>query len=290
MIGAVICGLLLSGGLWAVVRGMFPAPPKLSRLASEFDRATGVAESESDRRSSKFSRTALALANAVQGDLGRVRQDLAVVGMSTEEFFASDKLKSGALGAAIVGGFLFAVRLATGPLLVIALVAGFVGFYFYPDVDLRKKAAVRRREFVDTVTAFIGLVSVSIAGGGGVMSAMNAAASLGDEWALERLRYVLDRAATRNESPWLSFDRLGLELGVPTLVELGGSMSLAAQSGARISDSLAARARSARARELAERLAEEERKSEALGVPVVLMLLAWIGFLGYPAVVNIIGL
>lgn len=36
--------------------------------------------------------------------------------------------------------------------------------------------------------------------------------------------------------------------------------------------------------------AEEERKSEALGVPVVLMLLAWVGFLGYPAVVNIIGL
>ena len=38
------------------------------------------------------------------------------------------------------------------------------------------------------------------------------------------------------------------------------------------------------------RLAEEERKSEALGVPVVLMLLAWVGFLGYPALVNIIGL
>lgn len=59
--------------------------------------------------------------------------------------------------------------------------------------------------------------------------------------------------------------------------------------GAKISDSLAARAQSARARELAERLAEEEQTSEALGVPVVVMLLAWVGFLGYPAVVNVIG-
>jgi len=67
-------------------------------------------------------------------------------------------------------------------------------------------------------------------------------------------------------------------------------MALAAQAGARISESLSARARPARARELAERVAEEERKSEALGIPVILMLLAWTAFLGYPAVVNLIGL
>ena len=289
MIGAVICGLLVSAGVWFVVRGMFPAPPKLARLASEFNHPANPGGFGMDRLSSKWSRVALALAKAVQGDLSSVRQDLAVVDMPAEEF-AADKLKAGALGAAIVGGCLFTVGLARGPLLVMALIAGFVGFYFYPDIELAKKAAVRRREFVDTMTAFIGLVSVSIAGGGGVMSAMNAAASLGDGWALERLRYALDAAATRNESPWLSFDQLGTDLGIPTLVELGGSMSLAAQSGARISDSLSARAQSARARELSVRLAEEERKSEALGVPVVLMLLAWVGFLGYPAVVNIIGL
>jgi len=289
MIGAVICGLLLSAGLWAIVRGMFPAPSKLSRLAMEFNDSASIVESDADRLSTRWSGIALALAKAVQGDLVSVRQDLAVVGMPAEEF-ASDKLKAGGLGAAIVGGSLFAFGLASGPFLMIAILSGFVGFYFYPDVDLRKKAAVRRREFVDTVTAFIGLVSVSIAGGGGVMSAMNAAASLGDEWALERLRFVLDEAATRNESPWLSLDRLGSELGIPSLMELGGSMSLAAQSGAKISDSLAARAQSARARELAERLAEEERKSEVLGIPVVLMLLAWIAFLGFPAIVNIIGL
>ncbi len=289
MIGAVICGLLVAAGFWAVVRGMFPAPSKLSRLASDFHDPAAAPESEVDRLGSKWSGFALALANAVQGtELGRLRQDLAVVGMSAGEF-ASDKLKAGVLGSAIVGGPLFAVGLAKGALLVIVVVAGFVGFYFYPDVDLRKPA-VRRREFVDTVTAFIGLVSVSIAGGGGVVSAMNAAASLGDEWALERLRFVLDRAATRNESPWVALDELGLELGIPTLVELGGSMSLAAQSGAKISESLGARAQSARARELADRLAVEERKSEALGIPVVLMLLAWMGFLGFPAVVNIIGI
>ena len=288
MIPAVLCGLLIAAGIWAVVRGAFPAPPTLSRLAAAYEYSTGAAGAEGPRPRSPSSRLALALANVVQGDDVRVRQDLAVVGLPAEEF-AMDKLKAGALGAAIVGGSLFAVGLARGPLLVIALLGGFVGFYFAQDATLRKKAAVRRREFVDTVTAFIGLVSVSIAGGGGVMSAMNAAASLGDGWALQRIRLLLDEAATRNESPWVSLDRLGSELGIPSLVELGGSMSLAAQSGAKISDSLAARAQSARARELAERLAEEEQTSEALGVPVVVMLLAWGGFLGYPAVVNVIG-
>lgn len=289
MIAAVVCGLLIAAGIWAIVRGAFPAPPKLSRLAAEYNsHPNGAAGPGAARSGSRWSRIALAVADAVQGDDERVRQDLAVVGLPTEEF-ASDKLTAGALGAAIVGGSLFAVGLARGPLLVIALLGGFVGFYFAQDVQLRKKAAVRRREFVDTVTAFIGLVSVTIAGGGGVMSAMNAAASLGDGWPLERIRLLLDEAATRNESPWVSLDRLGSELGIPSLVELGGSMSLAAQSGARISESLAARAQSARARELAEGLAEEEQKSEALGIPVVVMLLAWVGFLGYPALVNVMG-
>lgn len=288
MTGAVVCGLVLAAGIWFVVRGLFPAPARLSRLASQARNPALTAGSDVDRLRSTWTRLSVRIVSVIQGLDGQ-RQDLAVVAMPVEEF-ASDKLKAGALGAVIVGGWLFAIRLANGPLLLIAIVSGFVGFFFYPDVDLRKKAALRRREFVDTVTAFIGLVSVSIAGGGGVMSAMNAAAGLGDGWALERIRFALDRAATSNESPWMCLDRLGTELGIPALVELGGSMSLAAQAGARVSDSLAARAQSARARELADRLSEEERKSEVLGAPVVLMLLGWVCFLGYPAVLNIIGL
>lgn len=287
MIAAVLCGVLLAGGAVAVVRGLFPAQPRLARLVSEFAEPAPAASSEVERLRSWWARAAVRVVTGVQ-DVDAARKDLAVVGMPLEEF-ASDKLASGALGAVIVGGWLFALKVTSGPLLLMAAIAGFVGFYFQPDVRLRRRAAVRRREFVDTVTAFVGLVSVSVAGGGGIMSAMTAAAGLGDGWALERLRFVLDRAATRNESPWSALDQLGTDLGIPSLVELGGAMSLAGQAGARVSDSLAARARAARARELAERLAEEERRTEVLGVPVVVMLLAWIGFLGYPAIANVIG-
>lgn len=288
MIGAVVCGLLVAAGVWAILRGMFPAPVRLSRMIADFQHPADFEATEIDRLKSAWSRASVRVVGSVQ-NLDGIRPDLAVVGMLVEEF-ATDKLKAGVLGSVIVGGWFFALRIAGGPLLLIALLAGFVGFFFYPDALLRKKATARRRELVDTVTAFVGLVSVSIAGGGGVMSAMNAAVSLGDGWALERLRFVLDRAATSNESPWTALDRLGSEFGVPALVELGGSMSLAGQAGARVSDSLAARARAAKARELAERLAQEERKSEVLGVPVVLMLLGWIGFLGYPAIANLIEL
>ncbi len=288
MIAAVVCGLLLSAGIWAVVRGMFPAPLPLSqRVAASGGADPGTGADEEHLRS-PFSRLSMRFVTMVQGDLDRFRPDLAVVDEPVEEF-TSDKVKAGALGAVIVGGFLVATRLANGPLLVIALLLGFVGFYLSPDAALKRKAAVRRREFVDALTAFIGLVSVSIAGGGGVMSAMNAAAALGDSWPLVRLRTLLDSAATKNQSPWVSLDELGVELGIPALVELGASMSLAGRSGATVSDSLASRAQSARGRELAQRLAEEERKSESLGIPVVVMLLGWMAFLGYPAVLNLVG-
>lgn len=287
MTAAIACGLVVAAGLWAVARGLFPAPPRLSRLVADFAEPVPAAATEVERLRSSWARLSVRLVGAVQ-DLEGTRRDLAVVGMPLEEL-ASDKVAAGVLGAVIVGGWLFALRLATGPLLAIAVVVGFVAFFFQPDLRLRRRAAARRRELVDTVTAFVELVSVSIAGGGGVMGAMAAAAGLGDGWALERLRFVLDRAATRNESPWTALDHLGDELGVPALVELGGSMSLAGQAGARVSDSLAARARAGRARELSERLADEERKTEVLGVPVVVMLLAWVGFLGYPAVANLIG-
>lgn len=287
MIAAVVCGLLLSAGIWAVVRGMFPAPPPLARRIAETSDSGHGSATGAGHHGSPFSRLSMRLVTLVQGDLDRFRQDLAVVDEPVEEF-ASDKVKAGGLGAMIVGGFLVATRLASGPLLLIALILGFVGFYFSPDATLKRKAAARRQEFVDALTAFIGLVSVSIAGGGGVMSAMNAAATLGDSWPLVRLRALLDSAATKNQSPWVSLDELGVELGIPALVELGASMSLAGQSGATVSDSLASRAQSARGRQLAQRLADEERKSESLGIPVVVMLLGWMAFLGYPAVLNLV--
>lgn len=288
MIGAVVCGVLLCVGAWATLRGIFPVPTSLyRRLAASQDGGPQVVPG-GDTSPSAFARVAMRFVTSVQGDLDQFRQDLAVAGISIEEF-ASDKLKAGALGAAIVGGFLVATRFVGGLLLVIAVLLGFAGFYLSQDAELKRKAATRRREFVDALTAFIGLVSVSVAGGGGVLSAMNSAAALGDSWPLVRLRSLLDAAATKNQSPWVSLDELGEEFGIPALVELGASMSLAGQSGASISDSLASRAQSARGRELAQRLAEEERKSESLGIPVVVMLLAWMAFLGYPAVLNLIG-
>lgn len=224
-----------------------------------------------------------------RGEPISLRQDLAVTDTTLTEH-ATDRLTAGVLGAATSGAMVVITRRASPLLLVGAALVGFLAFSSEPEARLRRRATRRRREFMDAVTAYISLISVSISGGGGVVGAMSAAAGFGSGWPLEQIRLTLDRAAQRNVPPWRELERLGDELGIPSLVELGRAMSLAAESGAQVSDSLRARAHSGRSRELSDRLAEQERKSETLGIPVVFMLLGWMGFLGYPAIANLLAL
>lgn len=288
MTRTVVFGLVLAAGGWCVLRGLFP--PRVSLEHSLVDLpAAELAASPTTQLRDRWSRLALRVLRLSRSDPLSLRQDLAVTGTSLAEH-ATDRLTAGALGAVTLGAILVVIRQADPLLLAGALVVGFFAFSREPESRLRRRAIHRRREFMDAVTAYISLVSVSISGGGGVVGAMSAAASFGSGWPIEQIRLTLDRAARRNLAPWRELERLGDELGIPSLVELGGAMSLAGESGAQVSDSLSARAHSARARELSERLADEERKSETLGIPVVFMLLGWMGFLGYPAIANLLNL
>ncbi len=288
MIRAVVCGLLLAAGAWCVLRGLFPPRASLEHSLAEVPAAEREASPGTQLRN-RWARLALRLLRLSRADPVSLRQDLAVTGTSVAEH-ATDRLTAGALGAVTSGAVLVIIGQTDPLLLVGALVVGFLAFSREPASRLRVRAARRRREFTDAVTAYISLVSVSISGGGGVMGAMSAAASFGSGWPLEQIRFTLDRAAQRNLPPWRELERLGDVLGIPSLVELGSAMSLAGESGTQVSDSLGARAHSARARELSERLADEERKSETLGIPVVFMLLGWMGFLGYPAIAGLLAL
>jgi tight adherence protein C len=292
MIRSLLTGAGFGFGLWLAVRGWFPAPVGLKTRLSRFsdgDANTPLDASETVIQSA-MGRPALWLLRAVRGELiYEIEADVAITGGSLQDH-AIDKLKAGLGGVMLVPLMAYAARLVRSPFafLILALI-GFVVGYFLPDFELKQKAATRRQEFNEVLTGFVGLIAVSISGGGGINTAMIDTTGIGDGWCFEALREALDEAILVGETPWNAFERLGRRLNVMQLVELSSALSLAGTSGARVVDTLRARAESGRERELADAMAKAQKKSESMSIPVAAMLLGWFGFLGYPAVANLIG-
>jgi Flp pilus assembly protein TadB len=159
-----------------------------------------------------------------------------------------------------------------------------VVFFFVPDLTLRTEAAERRKAFRHALSSFLDLVVISLAGGAGVESALRYAAAIGEGWAFTQLRSALDVTMLTGETPWSALGRLGQELGVPELAELAASVSLAGTEGARVRESLAAKAKSLRDHELSEAEAEAQSATERMALPVVLLFLGFLILIGFPAV------
>ena len=126
----------------------------------------------------------------------------------------------------------------------------------------RAEAAERRAEFRHALSSFLDLVVIVLAAGGGVQSALALAASGGGGWAFDRLGDALAASRLTRETPWAALGRLGTELGVVELEELAATMSLAGTEGARVRDSLIAKAASLRTHELARAEAEAQAQAQ----------------------------
>ena len=98
------------------------------------------------------------------------------------------------------------------------------------------------------------------------------------------LRAALAASRVVREPPWAGLGRLGAELDVPELEELAAGVSLADTEGALVRASLAARAESLRAHQLAEAEAEAASATERMSFPVALLGLGFFVFIAYPAV------
>ena len=90
------------------------------------------------------------------------------------------------------------------------------------------------------------------------------------------------------EPPWTGLDRLGTDLGISELNELAASVTLAGDEGARVRASIAAKARSIRVRGLADAESAAQAASERMSLPIVLLMLGFVVFLGYPAVMQVL--
>lgn len=293
MTPAVLLGAGFGLGIVLLVTGLYPARPRLAvaleRLHRPGIRLPGATESTARRQPLV---TRLLGSSWAASDLGQriVRStaaDLRIVGLSPEEHLAHRVSVAlvGMLWAPISATLMATAGVAVPSVLTlwVSLALAPAGF-FVPAIELRARAARRRRSFRHALSSFLDIVSVALAGGRGVEGALNEAATTGDGWAFRELRAALADARLLGEPPWAGLGRLGVELDVPELGELSASAALAGAEGARVKASVAAKAKALRIRVLADVETAAQSASERMSLPIVLLLLGFVIFLGYPAV------
>ncbi len=223
---------------------------------------------------------------AARGWRLRGRENLAVmnrpfaVHMGTKVLLAIGALVWVPLMAGALAVFGISVGITTPAVLTIAAV---VFAFFLPDMTLVKEAAARRRDFRHVVGSFLDLVAMNLAGGRGLPEALMAASTVGDHWAMARIRQALSNARVIGITPWEGVSRLGRELGIEELRDLASALALAGDEGAKIRSSLMARAESMRRKELSEVEGQAGEKSQSMLVAQLLICAAFLLFLAYPA-------
>lgn len=224
-------------------------------------------------------------------DLGTLNSDLSVLGRSLERHLVTSLL----LGLLGFGAPLLVTALGTlagrpmGSLPLLACLVLGAAMAALPTARLRSRAAQARRDFRHVVGSFLDLVSMSLSAGRGVPEALDAASALSDDPAMARIRDALAAARLRGETPWVAMGRLGETLRIDELRDLSAALALVAEDGAKIRESLSARATSMRRRELADAEGRAGENSESMLVAQLVIAIGFIVFLVYPALSGIMG-
>ncbi len=302
MTGALLSGAAFGLGLFGLLRALFPARPGLAASLAAFDaRNRKRAEAAQPDRSSPT----MEKVTGIRADVGRVlariyeergwqqrstKADLSLVDKSYEAYLAS-KFLAPAISLMFIP-LLMALFVVAGlgsltvPVWICLLMAGL--FFFFPDIELRQEAARRRRDFRHVVGAFLDLVSMNLAGGRGIPEALMSASQVGEGWAMRRIRDALANARITGQTPWQALGRLGEEIDVIELRDLAAALTLVADDGAKVRQSLAARAASMRSRQLSDLEGKAGERSQSMLIAQLLFCLGFLVFLGFPALMRVI--
>jgi tight adherence protein C len=304
MIASLFFGALTGLGVYALVRVFLRPQPGVATMLARIDSGHRsmtthtVTSSEAPGLAGRFQAALTRLGDRLEveavdrgWELGGLRADLSLMGRTRGSHLAT-KAAVGVLLlllAPVVWSILGIAGLAFPAAVpaVLALGLGLFGF-FLPDLVLRSEAAKRRMEFRRSVGIFLDLVSMNLAGGRGLPEALLAAATVTDHWTLVRIRQALANARLYGTTPWVALGDLGRDIGLDELQELSGALSLAADDGAKIRASLSARAATMRRKELTRAEGEEGEKSQSMLVAQMLISTAFLIFLAYPAVAQLL--
>ncbi|MCE7009940.1 type II secretion system F family protein [Kibdelosporangium philippinense] len=290
MVPAVILGIGLGVGLWALVVWAVPPRPSLGMVlarAAAPPAPPPILLTAHTGWAAKLGRPFIASLRALGLPGVRLSRDLAVIGRPIATHLA-DKATLAMAGLLLPPVMQLLFTLAgqewgfTFPVVagLVLAVAGFV----LPDVQARAEATKRRAEFRHALSSFLDLVWITLAGGAGVDSALNDSAGIGQGWAFSQIRRALDTARLTRTTPWSTLRQLGEELDVTELAELAASVSLAGTEGAKVRASLAAKAGALRTHQITDAEANAQSATERMSLPVMALFLGFLTFVTYPAV------
>jgi len=287
----MLAGAVVGLGIFVCLRELFPAPPSLSATLARYTAQPHPAAIDSlpDTARLRLSRWLAARIAGTALDVRIPHRDLALVGKSTEEYLAQ-KISMTIFGLA-VPALLWSVLIPTAPWLVSTgfTVVYAVVMFLGPDLAIRSQAAEARDDFKVALIAYLDLVTMARAGGAGPGEALEAPARICHGWAFQRIAATLDPAARGIRDPWDELARLADQIGIRELADTAAIARRGGTHGARIIDSLTAKAASLREQQLAQSLAHAKSRTETMTVPVALSVLGYLILLGYPAYARIIG-
>jgi hypothetical protein len=300
MMPVLVAGAVTGLGVFLLMVALIPRRLSLARQLAAFDAdvrsASRARPPRVDGKESQIGRrigAGIAAFCTEQGwEFGSLRANLSLVGKSFESYLATKLLL--AIFGLLVGPLLLAVLSLGGFQLPFAvpLWAGLAlaaVFFFLPDLELKQKVDRRRRDFRHAIGAFLDLVAMNLAGGRGVPEALMSASEIGSGWAMWRIRDALTNARIIGQTPWQALGALGEEVRIDELRDLSAALSLVAEDGAKVRESLATRAASLRRRELAELQGQAGERSQSMLVAQMLLAVAFLIFLVYPAVRTLLG-
>lgn len=290
LVGAIF-GLGLFVVVWALIPHRLGAAAQVARIDAlrslgQFGAPAPAAASAKERLGAR-----IAEFYARQGwEMPSVRADLAILERSWQQFLTT-KVGLGAAGF-LFGPLVFGAAQLLGlhltPIVPLWLALTFGGLFFIlPDLEVRREATAKRDAMRRVVGAYLDLVSMNLAGGRGLPEALMSAAEIGDSWALRRIRDCLTDARLTGVPQWTALGRLGTDLGLKELTDLGAALTLVADDGAKVRSSLASRAETMRHRELAEMEGKAGARSQSMLVAQLLLCTGFMIFILYPAVTQI---
>lgn len=292
----MLLGVGAGVGLWALVVWLFPPRPSLDEVFARLNptpvspAAPMTVPAEQDGWAARMGRPFVGLLRAAGLPTDALRQDLATLGRSPEAHLAEKATAAvaGLLFPSVVG-LAFAAGGRPFPWAVpvaVALLLTVVGFLL-PDLTVKAEADRQRRAFRHALSAYLSLIQVLLAGGAGVETALTDAANVGNGWPFVAIRRALRTARETRISPWVGLGQLGVELQIAELTELADAVALAGTEGARVRQSLDAKAAALRVRQAQDAEAEANAATERMSIPGVLIAIGFILFVFYPALTQI---
>lgn len=299
LVAPIVAGIAAGGGLTLVVGYLLPSPPP--ELKSAVERLNAPLREVStlgvDSRTTVGEKGRSILPEPVltwlkgSGLVLASPEDLAILGKNATTHSA-EKISMGIAGLllpTLLTMFLIAAKIQV-PL---AIPAGFailfgVAAFFGPDLEVRSQAARARMQFEKVLHAYLVNVALERRANLGIVQAMSEAATVGDSWALRRIRAALLASQMSNTTPWQALEELGTELGVRHLVEAAQTLRSASEEGTAVFQRLTAQADSLGDAVLTEERAAANARSERMVVPVTCMGIVIMVMMAYPSVIELI--